>query len=138
MTVGAGGDFSLPIFRSFGARGKLTASRFFYFLGIGYNTGSGFQRLFCAFIRQPRIAFRYHLPADTKLIDLELASLIARIFIGAGQIGIVYYVVSRMVQAGESRAQAAEQQERKNVRRHTETMTALREFIAQTGGSGTA
>ena len=89
----------------------------------------------------------------------ELASLIAQILIGAGQIGIVYYGISRMMQANDSRAQAAQQQERENVRRHTETMAALQDqsqalrdqgqalrdqgqalqaLIARTGGSGTA
>ena len=67
---------------------------------------------------------------------------IASILIGVGQIGIVYYGISRMVQANDSRSklqsELMQRQERESIRRHTETMTALRELIARTGGSGTA
>ena len=63
------------------------------------------------------------------MIDLAIASLISQILIGAGQIGVVLYGISRMVRASESRAQATEQQERENVRRHTESMTALQALI---------
>ncbi|MDE2664843.1 MAG: hypothetical protein OXI69_01680 [Acidobacteriota bacterium] len=67
---------------------------------------------------------------------------IASILIGVGQIGIVYYGISRMVQANDSRSKLQsdlmQRQERDSIRRHTETMTALRELITRTGGSGTA
>ena len=83
------------------------------------------------------------------MIAIELASLIAQILIGAGQIGIVYYGISRMMQANDSRAQVQrelmQRQERESERRHTETMAALdmqrqalETLIARTGGSGTA
>ena len=65
------------------------------------------------------------------MIALELASLIAQILIGAGQIGIVYYGISRMVQANDSRAQLQRElmdlQERQAERRHTETMAVLKD-----------
>lgn len=84
---------------------------------------------------------------------------IASILIGVAQIGIVYYGISCMVRASDSRAQAGERQERESERRHTETMTALQglirgldnqgaalkkqgqalqTLIARTGGKGTA
>ena len=84
----------------------------------------------------------YHPPGDTEMIDLQLASLITQILIGSGQIGIVYYGISRMMQASDSRSklqsELMQRQERESIRRHTETMTALRELIARTGGSGAA
>lgn len=65
------------------------------------------------------------------MIDLALASLIAQVLIGAGQIGIVYYGISRMMQANDGRAQLQrelmERQERLSERRHAETMVALRD-----------
>lgn len=75
----------------------------------------------------------------------EIASLVTQYIIGAAQVGIVYYGISRMMQANESRAQAAQQQERENVRRHTETMAALdmqrqalETLIVRTSSQGTA
>lgn len=59
------------------------------------------------------------------MIDIALASLIAQIHIGAGQIGIVYYGISRMMQASDQRANAGERQEREAERRHAETMAAF-------------
>ena len=90
------------------------------------------------------------------MFNVELASLIAQILIGAGQIGIVYYGISRMVQANDSRSQLQRElmvrQESQSERRHAETMAAfdtqrqtldmqrqaLETLIARTGGSGTA
>ena len=86
------------------------------------------------------------------MIDIALASLVAQILIGAGQIGIVYYGISRMMQASDQRARAGERQERNAERHHTEVMAAfdtqrqtldmqrqaLETLIARTGGSGTA
>lgn len=65
------------------------------------------------------------------MIDLALAALITQILIGAGQIGIVYYGISRMVQANDSRAQLQRElmhrQEKQSERRHTETMAVLKD-----------
>lgn len=97
------------------------------------------------------------------MIDIALASLIAQILIGAGQIGIVYYGISRMMQANDNRTQLQrelmERQEKQSERRHAETMVALRDqsqalqalirgmdkqgqaletLIVRTGGSRTA
>lgn len=90
------------------------------------------------------------------MIDIALASLIAQVLIGAGQIGIVYYGISRMMQANDGRTRLQrdlmERQERQSERRHAETMAAfdtqrqtldmqhqaLETLIARTGGSGTA
>ena len=93
------------------------------------------------------------------MIDIALASLIAQILIGAGQIGIVYYGISRMMQASDQRATAGERQERNAERRHAETMALLKDqsqalqalirgmdkqghaleiLIARTGDRGTA
>ncbi len=69
-------------------------------------------------------------------IDFEIASLLTRVMIGAGQIAVVLYGISRMTQANERRAQAAaedrreraeasERRERESERRHAETMAAL-------------
>jgi len=63
------------------------------------------------------------------MIDIALASLFAQILIGAGQIGIVYYGISRMMQANDNRTQLQrelmERQEKQSERRHAETMAAL-------------
>ena len=93
------------------------------------------------------------------MIDVELASLIAQVLIGAGQIGIVYYGISRMMQASGDRLLAGERQERQAERRHAETMAVLKDqgqalrdqgqalqamilgletVIERTGGRGTA
>ncbi len=61
------------------------------------------------------------------MIDIALASLVAQILIGAGQIGIVYYGISRMMQASDQRAIAGERQERESERRHAETMAVLKD-----------
>ncbi len=74
-------------------------------------------------------------------IDFEIASLITRVMIGAGQIAVVFYGISRMTQANERRAQAVaedrqeraeagERQERESERRHAESMAALKALIA--------
>ncbi len=66
-------------------------------------------------------------------IDFEIASLITRVMIGAGQIAVVLYGISRMTQANErrtqavaedrqERAEAGERQERESERRHAEVM----------------
>ena len=76
------------------------------------------------------------------MIDIAPASLIAQILIGAGQIGIVYYGISRMVQANDGRAQLQrdlmERQERQSERRHAETMTALQALIRGLDNQGEA
>ena len=52
------------------------------------------------------------------MTEFELASLITRIFIGAGQIAVVLDGISRMEKASVRRSQAGEQQ-------HVETMAVL-------------
>ena len=78
-----------------------------------------------------RLASSIIYPETLTMFNVELASLIAQILIGAGQIGIVYYGISRMVQANDSRAQLQrelmERQERQAERRHTETMAVLKD-----------
>ena len=63
------------------------------------------------------------------MIHLEIASLITQILIGAGQIGVILYGISRMVQANDSRnklqSELMKRQEQESVRRHTETMAAF-------------
>ncbi|MCY3758741.1 MAG: hypothetical protein OXG96_13550 [Acidobacteria bacterium] len=63
--------------------------------------------------------------------EFEIASLATRILIGAGQVGVVLYAISRMMRANDSRAELQrelmERQERESERRHTETMAALRD-----------
>lgn len=67
------------------------------------------------------------------MTEFEIATLTAQYVIGLGQIGIVWYGISRMVTANESRAslqsELMERQERESVRRHTEAMTALQGLI---------
>lgn len=63
--------------------------------------------------------------------EFEIASLATRIVIGAGQVGVVLYGISRMMRANDSRArlqsELIERQERESIRRHTESMTALKD-----------
>ena len=63
--------------------------------------------------------------------EFEIASLATRILIGAGQVGVVLYGISRMMRANDSRAELQrelmERQERESERRHTETMAALKD-----------
>ena len=63
--------------------------------------------------------------------EFEFASLATRILIGAGQVGVVLYGISRMMRANDSRAdlqrELMERQERESGRRHTETMAALKD-----------
>ena len=58
------------------------------------------------------------------MIDLEIASLAVRLLIGGGQIAIVWYGISRMVNANRERAEASAQQyanqEKAAARRHRE------------------
>ena len=61
------------------------------------------------------------------MIDLAIAALITQILIGAGQIGVVLYGISRMMEASRQRAQAGERQEREAKRHHTETMAVLKD-----------
>ena len=75
---------------------------------------------------------------ETATLTAQYAAAVAQVLIGLGQIAVVWYGINRMVRGNESRAQAAQQQERENVRRHTESMTALRELIERTGSKGTA
>ncbi len=67
------------------------------------------------------------------MIHLEIASLITQILIGAGQIGVILYGISRMVQANDSRSklqsELMKRQEQESVRRHTENMAALQALI---------
>ena len=98
--------------------------------------------------------------------EFEFASLATQYIIGAAQIGIVYYGISRMMQANDQRAKAGERQARESEHRHAETMAALKDqsqalhalirgmdaqaqalkeqgqglltLIARTGGRGTA
>ena len=93
------------------------------------------------------------------MTDFEIASLTTQYIIGAGQVGIVYYGISRMMQASDQRTIAGERQEREAERRHAETMASLNDhgqalqamirgldrqgqalatLIARTGSSGTA
>ena len=63
------------------------------------------------------------------MTDFEIASLACQYIIAAGQIGIVYYGISRMMQANDGRAklqrELMERQGRESERRHAETMAAL-------------
>ena len=72
------------------------------------------------------------------MIDLQLASLIAQILIGAGQIGIVYYGISQMMEASRQRAQDSKRQEKDAERRHTESMAALQALIRGLDNQGEA
>ena len=56
------------------------------------------------------------------MTEFEVATLTAQYVIGLGQIGIVWYGISRMVRANEQRAEAGERQARESDRRHTDTM----------------
>jgi len=93
---------------------------------------------------------------ETATLTAQYAAAIAQVLIGLGQIGIVYYGISRMVQANDSRAELQrdlmQRQERESERRHAEIMAgvetqrqtldmqrqALETLIARTSASGTA
>ena len=95
------------------------------------------------------------LEAQNLSLMLQALGLALSTLIGAGQIGIVWFGIRRMVDANEARTQAgerqartqadlaqrqarsqadlAQRQERQAERRHTETMTALKALIERTG-----
>ena len=56
------------------------------------------------------------------------------LLIGAGQIGIVYYGIRTMQKMGLQRATETQTRDNADIRRHTETMTALQELIRRTSG----
>ena len=62
---------------------------------------------------------------EIATLTSQYATAFAQVLIGLGQIAVVWYGISRMVKANESRAQAGERQERESERRHAETMAAL-------------
>lgn len=66
---------------------------------------------------------------ETATLTAQYATAIAQVLIGIGQIAVVWYGISRMVLANDSRAtlqrELMERQERESERRHAQTMTVL-------------
>ena len=67
--------------------------------------------------------------ASLALREATLWATWATIFLGLLQIGIIYYGIRVVKDMGAQRTKEADQRDQAEIRRHTETMTALEALI---------